>query len=196
MNTGNIYATAVGSSSNPPSSGVSYSLYAPAGTNYFPFAVLDRANKGYMGLGAIANVNGNSSMPLSVTQATTANINLVTPIDHAAGSGAFVKSNVSESLSSTPAAPARTDSPSMTTSPHPTPGIPRGKTTESSNSAIPSIQPARSSPPPNSSALRRTTIMRRLRSSSNKHAATISTKASKGGGPKARRPFSTRSGRN
>jgi hypothetical protein len=74
VNTGNIYATEVGSKTSPPTSPASYSLEVPIGSNYFFFAFLDQNNSGlFSGVGQISNVFGYNMITPSVTIAGGSN---------------------------------------------------------------------------------------------------------------------------
>ena len=47
-NTGNVYATVVGTKASPPHSPASYSVNVPTGSSYYFFAVLDQTNTGLL----------------------------------------------------------------------------------------------------------------------------------------------------
>jgi len=79
QNTGNVYATVVGSTANPPASGVGYSLYVPTGSNYYNFAVVDQKNQGLMIPGTIGNVNEQLSQATIITSGTNSLGNLALP---------------------------------------------------------------------------------------------------------------------
>ena len=69
-NTGQAYATQVGSSAAPPISPATYSIQVPDGGSYYFFAVVDNNNDGLVDPGDFQDVNGNSgpgvvSIPMS-----------------------------------------------------------------------------------------------------------------------------------
>jgi hypothetical protein len=68
---GNIYVDAVGSKASPPASGVSYSVYVPAGSSYMNFGVIDQNNNGLMVPGDISNTNEQLSAVTVITGATS-----------------------------------------------------------------------------------------------------------------------------
>jgi hypothetical protein len=79
MNTGNVYATMVGSKASPPSSGVSYSLYVPSGNSYVNFGLVDQKNQGLFVPGTIANVNEQNSQVTNIGSGTNNIGNLALP---------------------------------------------------------------------------------------------------------------------
>ena len=75
QNTGNVYAAVEGSKTNPPTSGVSYTVDVPTGSNYYFFGVIDQNNDGLIGLGDISNTNGSGSS-VAINGSTTMNLAL------------------------------------------------------------------------------------------------------------------------
>jgi hypothetical protein len=68
QNTGNVYATVVGSKTIPPTSPASYSVQVPNGSNYYFFGIIDQNNSGLVGgPGQISNTNGNNAAPVVIS---------------------------------------------------------------------------------------------------------------------------------
>jgi len=78
QNTGKVYVTVKGSTTNPPTSGVAYSLYVPTGSNYYNFGIVDQKNDGLFVPGNIANVNQQISQSTVITSGTNT-VNLTLP---------------------------------------------------------------------------------------------------------------------
>jgi hypothetical protein len=70
MSTGKIYATVAGSKASPPTSPTSYSVYVPAGNNYFNFGIVDQNNNGLMVPGSIGNTNEQANTVIAISSAT------------------------------------------------------------------------------------------------------------------------------
>jgi hypothetical protein len=71
-----VYATQVGSKTNPPTSPANYSVVVPTGTNYFFFAIIDQNNDGLDDSGDITNTNGSNQSSVSISGDTTENLTL------------------------------------------------------------------------------------------------------------------------
>jgi hypothetical protein len=76
QNTGQAYATQVGTKASPPSSPANYSVQVPTGTNYFFFGIIDNNNNGIVDAGDISDVKTNDSGLYTANISGTAGLNL------------------------------------------------------------------------------------------------------------------------
>jgi hypothetical protein len=97
QNTGNVYATVVGSQASPPHSPASYSVKVPTGSNYYFFGVVDNNNNGGLnGAGQFSNTNLDNSSSVAIS-GTTTNENLTLP---SGNSVATIRTQTSEQINS------------------------------------------------------------------------------------------------
>jgi hypothetical protein len=69
-NTNSVYVEMLGSKTNPPVSGVQYTVRVPTGSSYVHFGILDQLNLGVVVPGDISDTNGNNTtVSVSPTQA-------------------------------------------------------------------------------------------------------------------------------
>jgi hypothetical protein len=99
QSTSQIYATQVGSITNPPKSPASYSVNVPAGSNYYFFGILDQSNTGLISApGEISNTNGQNVASVTISGTTeTENLDL-TP--DSASAVAIVKTRHAKQITS------------------------------------------------------------------------------------------------
>jgi hypothetical protein len=97
QNTGNVYATVVGTKAVPPTSPASYSVHVPTGSNYYFFGVVDNNNNGLLsGAGQFSNTNLDNSTSVVINGPTTTE-NLTLP---SGNSVATVMTQASEQINS------------------------------------------------------------------------------------------------
>jgi hypothetical protein len=65
-NTNTIYAAVIGSHASPPTSGATYTVDVPPGSNYVNFGVVDQNNDGVVGPGDINNVSGGNQSSVTI----------------------------------------------------------------------------------------------------------------------------------
>lgn len=70
QNTNTVYATVIGSKASPPTSGASYTVDVPPGSDYVNFGIIDQNNDGMVDPSDINDVNGNGQQS-SVTIPST-----------------------------------------------------------------------------------------------------------------------------
>ncbi len=97
QNTGNVYATVVGSQASPPHSPASYSVKVPTGSNYYFFGVVDNNNNGLLnGAGQFSNTNLDNSASVAIS-GTTTNENLTLPSGNSVGT---IRTQTSQQINS------------------------------------------------------------------------------------------------
>ena len=93
QNSGNVYVDAIASPKSPQA----YSVYVPAGSNYYFFGVIDQANSGLLSApGQISNTNSNNAASVAIS-GTTPNENLTLPT---VNSTASVQTQAQEQINS------------------------------------------------------------------------------------------------
>ena len=93
QNSGNVYVDAIASPKSPQA----YSVYVPAGSNYYFFGVIDQANSGLISApGQISNTNANNMASVTIS-GTTPNENLTLPT---VNSTASVQTQAQEQINS------------------------------------------------------------------------------------------------